>query len=337
MSPPLLNLRQEVSQVSVPGEDCRMRSKGSENLREAGLESRAGHRSLTVTVPQTPLHLAVITTLPSVVRLLVTAGASPMALDRHGQTAAHLACEHRSPTCLRALLDSAAPGTLDLEARNYDGKYLPRGTAGLSSGPGVHQRPQSPRPRFHQAFPSLRAHRPARGSEHRVPRNRAALTGARCRHRRSGERSLGAGREPGLSRGGVLSGAGPVSGWRGRAPAWGGAWSVRPKREAGPHEWDAVGMRVASCWSRAWKNSKTFPPRRRTLRAAAPRSSTPWKTTALAWCSCCCRCVQRPLSLAPTLSSDPNPLWPQPLPLTPPSSSGSCSCSASSSHPSFKA
>ncbi|KAM5134169.1 B-cell lymphoma 3 protein isoform 1-T1 [Callospermophilus lateralis] len=70
---------------------------------------------------QTPLHLAVITTLPSVVRLLVTAGASPMALDRHGQTAAHLACEHRSPTCLRALLDSAAPGTVDLEARNYDG------------------------------------------------------------------------------------------------------------------------------------------------------------------------------------------------------------------------
>nr|XP_012616809.1 B-cell lymphoma 3 protein isoform X2 [Microcebus murinus] len=70
---------------------------------------------------QTPLHLAVITTLPSVVRLLVMAGASPMALDRHGQTAAHLACEHRSPTCLRALLDSATPGTVDLEARNYDG------------------------------------------------------------------------------------------------------------------------------------------------------------------------------------------------------------------------
>ncbi|KAM6154743.1 LOW QUALITY PROTEIN: B-cell lymphoma 3 protein [Erethizon dorsatum] len=70
---------------------------------------------------QTPLHLAVITTLPSMVQLLVTAGASPMALDRHGQTAAHLACEHRSPTCLQALLDSAAPGSVDLEARNYDG------------------------------------------------------------------------------------------------------------------------------------------------------------------------------------------------------------------------
>ncbi|XP_008850217.1 B-cell lymphoma 3 protein [Nannospalax galili] len=70
---------------------------------------------------QTPLHLAVITTLPAMVRLLVAAGSSPMALDRHGQTAAHLACEHRSPSCLQALLDSAAPGTVDLEARNYEG------------------------------------------------------------------------------------------------------------------------------------------------------------------------------------------------------------------------
>lgn len=83
--------------------------------------------SLTVTVPQTPLHLAVITALPDMVRLLVTAGASPMALDRHGQTAAHLACEHRSPSCLQALLDSAAPGSVDLEARNYEGES-PEGT-----------------------------------------------------------------------------------------------------------------------------------------------------------------------------------------------------------------
>lgn len=75
-----------------------------------------------VTIPQTPLHLAVITTLPDIVRLLVTAGASPMALDRHGQTAVHLACEHRSPSCLQALLDSATPGSVDLEARNYEGE-----------------------------------------------------------------------------------------------------------------------------------------------------------------------------------------------------------------------
>lgn len=71
------------------------------------------------------------------VRLLVMAGASPMALDRHGQTAAHLACEHRSPTCLRALLDSAAPGTVDLEARNYDGEHLPRRRWGCLARPEV--------------------------------------------------------------------------------------------------------------------------------------------------------------------------------------------------------
>ncbi|XP_043853743.1 B-cell lymphoma 3 protein isoform X1 [Dromiciops gliroides] len=82
-----------------------------------------GGRDLDVynNLRQTPLHLAVITTLPSVVKLLVSMGANPMALDRNGQTAAHLACEHRSPSCLRALLDTSAPGALGLEARNYEG------------------------------------------------------------------------------------------------------------------------------------------------------------------------------------------------------------------------
>ncbi|XP_007491630.2 B-cell lymphoma 3 protein [Monodelphis domestica] len=82
-----------------------------------------GGRDLDVynNLRQTPLHLAIITTQPSVVRLLVSRGASPMALDRNGQTAAHLACEHRSPSCLRALLDTSAPGALGLEARNYEG------------------------------------------------------------------------------------------------------------------------------------------------------------------------------------------------------------------------
>ncbi|XP_020858959.1 B-cell lymphoma 3 protein isoform X1 [Phascolarctos cinereus] len=82
-----------------------------------------GGRDLDVynNLRQTPLHLAVITTLPSVVRLLVSKGANPMALDRNGQTAAHLACEHRSSSCLRALLETSAPGALSLEARNYEG------------------------------------------------------------------------------------------------------------------------------------------------------------------------------------------------------------------------
>lgn len=115
-----MNLREYVLrflvQTTAGGQDSERGRTGSQGRKQ---------ESFTVSVPQTPLHLAVITTLPSVVRLLVMAGASPMALDRHGQTAAHLACEHRSPACLRALLDSAAGGTMDLEARNYDGEHLP--------------------------------------------------------------------------------------------------------------------------------------------------------------------------------------------------------------------
>lgn len=79
------------------------------------------------------------------VQLLVTAGASPMALDRHGQTAAHLACEHSSPNCLQALLDSAAPGSVDLEARNYDGESTTTGAGWAvqptALGPGLKECP----------------------------------------------------------------------------------------------------------------------------------------------------------------------------------------------------
>ncbi|XP_062454738.1 B-cell lymphoma 3 protein isoform X2 [Rhea pennata] len=81
-----------------------------------------GRRDLDVynRLRQTPLHLAVITAQPALVKLLVAHGASPMAPDRHGRTGAHLACEHRSARCLRELL--AAPGAPpDLEARNYEG------------------------------------------------------------------------------------------------------------------------------------------------------------------------------------------------------------------------
>lgn len=169
-----------------------------------------------VSVPQTPLHLAVITTLPSVVRLLVTAGASPMALDRHGQTAAHLACEHRSPTCLRALLDSAAPGTVDLEARNYDGEYrLGRRVSGLvwQGLASFSVCLPSPRPIVDRVSFPFRAHCPARGRKHRMPRSSAALAGARRRHRCGGEReSAGA---CGAEGGGPPRGRG----WRGRAAA----------------------------------------------------------------------------------------------------------------------
>uniref|UniRef100_A0A8C6Y1Q3 B-cell lymphoma 3 protein n=1 Tax=Naja naja TaxID=35670 RepID=A0A8C6Y1Q3_NAJNA len=69
---------------------------------------------------QTPLHLAVIIAQPSLVKLLLSHGASPMVLDRHGQSALHLACEHSSLRCLQELLKGNLV-TLDLEARNFEG------------------------------------------------------------------------------------------------------------------------------------------------------------------------------------------------------------------------
>ncbi|XP_029432623.1 B-cell lymphoma 3 protein [Rhinatrema bivittatum] len=69
---------------------------------------------------QTPLHLAVITKQPALVGLLVSHGASPMNLDRNGQTCVHLACEHGSVACLRQLAE-ICQGNLDLETRNYEG------------------------------------------------------------------------------------------------------------------------------------------------------------------------------------------------------------------------
>ncbi|XP_070620138.1 B-cell lymphoma 3 protein [Erythrolamprus reginae] len=81
-----------------------------------------GQRDLDIfnNLRQTPLHLAVIIAQPSLVKLLLSYGASPMVLDRHGQTALHLACEHNSLRCLQELLEGS-PTTLDLEARNFEG------------------------------------------------------------------------------------------------------------------------------------------------------------------------------------------------------------------------
>uniref|UniRef100_A0A8D0BQH4 BCL3 transcription coactivator n=1 Tax=Salvator merianae TaxID=96440 RepID=A0A8D0BQH4_SALMN len=83
---------------------------------------RQGQRDLDTfnNLRQTPLHLAVITAQSALVKLLLACGASPMVLDRNGQTALHLACEHGSLQCLQELLDGS-PTPLDLEARNFEG------------------------------------------------------------------------------------------------------------------------------------------------------------------------------------------------------------------------
>ncbi|KAJ8388852.1 hypothetical protein AAFF_G00126080 [Aldrovandia affinis] len=69
---------------------------------------------------QTPLHLAVITNQVPLVEALLCAGSDPAALDRHGQTAAHLCCEHGLATCLQLVL-SHTSRLHCLEARNYEG------------------------------------------------------------------------------------------------------------------------------------------------------------------------------------------------------------------------
>ncbi|XP_072910800.1 B-cell lymphoma 3 protein homolog isoform X1 [Hemitrygon akajei] len=88
-----------------------------------------GKKSLDIynNLRQTPLHLAVITRHAGLTAVLVTGGASPVLLDRNGQSAIHLACEHRCLSCLRSLLGQAqgkGRGAADLDIRNYEG-YTP--------------------------------------------------------------------------------------------------------------------------------------------------------------------------------------------------------------------
>uniref|UniRef100_A0A4W5M945 BCL3 transcription coactivator n=1 Tax=Hucho hucho TaxID=62062 RepID=A0A4W5M945_9TELE len=69
---------------------------------------------------QTPLHLAVITHQAQLVGVLLRAGADPGALDRNGQTAVHLCCEHGQQACLSVVLSHPSILTC-LEVRNYEG------------------------------------------------------------------------------------------------------------------------------------------------------------------------------------------------------------------------
>lgn len=93
---------------------------------------------------QTPLHLAVLTRQPRIVRRLIVAGATVDLRDRVGNTALHLACQTGDFDCVRALTEpvtvaETAAANLryhayshqvpqNLEERNYDGESLLRGT-----------------------------------------------------------------------------------------------------------------------------------------------------------------------------------------------------------------
>lgn len=89
-------------------------------------------------VYQTPLHLAVLTHQPKILRQLLVAGATVDMKDRHGNTALHLACQLGNLESVKALTEpvnvvetesasqqyTAYPPQLpqNLEDRNYDGQ-----------------------------------------------------------------------------------------------------------------------------------------------------------------------------------------------------------------------
>lgn len=88
-------------------------------------------------LPQTPLHLAVLTHQARIARCLLVAGANVDVRDRRGNTALHLACQIGDLECVKALMEPitvAETNTANLqydafmqevpqnlEERNYDG------------------------------------------------------------------------------------------------------------------------------------------------------------------------------------------------------------------------
>lgn len=92
-------------------------------------------------VPQTPLHLAVITKQPQVVQLLLQAHANPTLLDRYGNSLLHLALQTGDEEMLRTLLahlGSATPYLLCLP--NFHGERSGEGRGHAREGPWCHSR-----------------------------------------------------------------------------------------------------------------------------------------------------------------------------------------------------
>lgn len=93
-----------------------------------------GRAWLTLLRPQTPLHLAVITGQTNVVSFLLQVGADPTLLDRHGDSAVHLALRAgaSAPDLLGALLRSGVPTVPQLlHMPDFEGEFF------TSSGPGT--------------------------------------------------------------------------------------------------------------------------------------------------------------------------------------------------------
>ena len=75
---------------------------------------------------QTPLHLAVITHQVYIVKKLIEGGADVNLMDRHGQTALHLACPDDDVNCVHAIRDVTQSSRVQmrLDLKNYQGERL---------------------------------------------------------------------------------------------------------------------------------------------------------------------------------------------------------------------
>lgn len=75
---------------------------------------------------QTPLHLAVITHQTSLVKKLIEGGADVNLMDRHGQTALHLACQDGDVNCVHAIRDvtQGSRFQIRLDLKNFQGERL---------------------------------------------------------------------------------------------------------------------------------------------------------------------------------------------------------------------
>lgn len=75
---------------------------------------------------QTPLHLAVIQNQPETVKTLLTVGANPNIVTRHGDTPLHLAVSASHNDCLSELLNMSNylrySYNIDCNLTNYNGK-----------------------------------------------------------------------------------------------------------------------------------------------------------------------------------------------------------------------
>lgn len=112
-----------------------MTKKSVRNESKSFKQKRGGkvhlfHRDLIVSsipLPQTALHLAVITEQPEVVAHLMRAGCDPQLVDNSGNTALHIACRTGSVTCFSVLTQACTSTQLTamLSTLNYSGKEPP--------------------------------------------------------------------------------------------------------------------------------------------------------------------------------------------------------------------